>query len=111
MRYGIHVMAAQNQLGEVLIGDSHEYDEAIEPWDKPVIDALILDYLRRLLQLPDWTIASRWHGMYARHPGLPVFTADPQPGVTVMASPGGAGMTLSFGLAEEWWARGANGPG
>jgi FAD dependent oxidoreductase TIGR03364 len=104
IHYGIHIMAAQNQRGEVMIGDSHEYDEDIEPFDKPAIDQLILDYLRRMVQLPEWTIASRWHGLYAKHHTLPVFSAAPCPGVTIMASPGGAGMTLAFGLAEKWWA-------
>jgi FAD dependent oxidoreductase TIGR03364 len=102
-RYGIHVMASQNQLGEVVIGDSHEYEEAIEPFDKTVIDTLILTYLQRMVRLADDTIAGRWHGLYAKHPTLPVFSAEPNPGVTIMASPGGAGMTLSFGIAESWW--------
>jgi FAD dependent oxidoreductase TIGR03364 len=103
VRYGIHVMAAQNEAGEVVIGDSHEYDEDGEPFDKPAIDELILGYLRGLVRLPDWTIASRWHGSYARHPDGGAFTAEPQPGVTVVSAAGGAGMTLSFGNAEAWW--------
>jgi FAD dependent oxidoreductase TIGR03364 len=103
VQLGIHVMAAQNHLGEVVIGDSHEYDQDIEPFDKPEIDRLILDYLRELVELPDWTIAARWHGVYATHPTLAQFTAEPQPGCSIQASPGGAGMTLSFGLAERFW--------
>jgi hypothetical protein len=106
VRYGIHVMASQNHLGEVVIGDSHEYDEAIEPFDKAVIDGLILDYLRRMVRLPDETVAGRWHGHYAKHPTLPVFCARPRPGVSIMTAPGGAGMTLSFGLALDWWEAG-----
>jgi FAD dependent oxidoreductase TIGR03364 len=103
VHHGIHVMASQNQLGEVVIGDSHEFDQAIEPFDKAVIDDLILDYLRRMVRLPDETIAGRWHGQYAKHPSLPVLNAQPRPGVTIMVAPGGAGMTLSFGLAQAWW--------
>lgn len=99
-RYGIHVMATQSASAEFILGDSHEYGDDIEPFDKAEIDNLILQELRKIIQLPDWTISERWHGVYAKHPDLPVFRATPQPGVHVCVGPGGAGMTMSFGLAE-----------
>lgn len=105
LKLGIHVMASQNHLGEVVIGDSHEYDEAIEPFDKTEIDDLIITYLRRMVHLPEWTLAARWHGLYPKHPSLPLFVAEPQPGVMIFNAPGGSGMTMSFGYAEEWWER------
>jgi glycine/D-amino acid oxidase-like deaminating enzyme len=103
MRYGIHVMAAQNRAGEVVVGDSHEYEADIEPFDKSAIEELILNYLHGIVRLRDATIAARWHGIYAKHPSRPVFTAHPQPGVHVVAAPGGTGMTVSFGTAEDLW--------
>ena len=103
VKYGIHVMASQNDRGEVVIGDSHEYDGDISLFDKSEIDALILSYLRKLMKLPDWTISTRWHGMYAKHPEKTFVTREPQPGCVVAISPGGTGMTMSFGLAAQWW--------
>ena len=100
-RYGIHVMASQNGSGELILGDSHEYGADIEPFDKPEIDRLILDYLPTILDLPDLTIAARWHGIYAKHPTDSYFVAQPAPGATVATCVGGAGMTLSFGLADQ----------
>jgi glycine/D-amino acid oxidase-like deaminating enzyme len=100
-RYGIHVLVSQNAAGELVIGDSHEYDAAIEPFDKPEIDRLILDYLATFLHVPDLAIAARWHGIYARHPRDAAFVAHPAPGATVVTGAGGAGMTLSFGLADH----------
>jgi glycine/D-amino acid oxidase-like deaminating enzyme len=100
-RYGIHVMAAQNQAGEIVIGDSHEYGDAIEPFDKSEIDGLILDYLQTFLDAPGLRIAARWHGTYAKHPTRPYLVMHPVSAATVVTGVGGAGMTLSFGLAEK----------
>ena len=99
-KYGIHVMVSQNGRGEIIIGDSHEYDSAIEPFDKPEIDRLILDYLKTFLAA-DIRPTARWHGTYAKHPSLPYLRVSPAPNVTVVTATGGAGMTLSFGLAER----------
>lgn len=100
-RYGIHVMAAQNGRGEVILGDSHEYDDAIEPFDKSEIDDLILGYLSTFLKPPGLRITSRWHGIYVKHPTEPFLVRTPDDGVTAVNGVGGAGMTLSFGLAEQ----------
>lgn len=100
-RYGIHVLVAQNGRGELVLGDSHEYGEAIEPFDNPHIDELILGYLKTFLSVPDLTIAARWHGIYVKHPSEAYIIAHPSEGVLAVAGVGGAGMTLSFGLAEQ----------
>ena len=63
-----------------MIGDSHEYGDAIEPFDKPHIDDLILAYLRTFLTIPDLTIAARWHGVYVKHPTEAYVVARPDAG-------------------------------
>ena len=100
-RYGIHVLVSQNGRGELVLGDSHEYGDAIEPFDKQLIDDLVLRYLATFLSPPELRVVSRWHGVYGKHPTDPWFLAQPAAGVTVVTGLGGAGMTLSFGLAEH----------
>ena len=95
------VLVSQNQRGELSIGDSHEYDETEEPFDKPEIDALILAELRRFLRWPELEIASRWHGFYVKHATQPWVVLRPEADCTVVTGLGGAGMTLCFGLAEQ----------
>ena len=97
-------MASQNGLGEVIIGDSHEYGLLVDPFDKTEIDRLILEYLQTFLAVPELRIAQRWHGVYAKHPDRADFIAEPAPGVKIVNGVGGAGMTTSFGLAEEIFA-------
>jgi D-hydroxyproline dehydrogenase subunit beta len=98
---GIHVLVSQNGRGELTIGDSHEYGDEIEPFDKTEIDEWVLGYLKTFLDAPGLRIASRWHGTYVKHKSEPYVVIHPAPAVTAITGVGGAGMTLSFGLAEQ----------
>jgi FAD dependent oxidoreductase TIGR03364 len=99
---GIHVMAAQNGKGEITIGDSHEYGLHLDPFDRASINKLILDYLKTFLKINGNAIAETWHGIYPKLTnGDTEIFFSPDTGVYILNGVGGAGMTLSFGLAEE----------
>jgi FAD dependent oxidoreductase TIGR03364 len=99
---GIHVMAAQNGKGEITIGDSHEYGLQLNPFDRASTNKLILDYLKIFLKINGNAIAETWHGIYPKLTnGDTEIFFSPDPGVYILNGVGGAGMTLSFGLAEE----------
>jgi FAD dependent oxidoreductase TIGR03364 len=104
-RFGVHVMFSQNSAGEVVIGDSHEYDDHIPPFDRAEIETLILQHAATLAALPKQPISRRWNGTYlklaAGRNGPVVLT--PEPGVYVLVAAGGTGMTMSFGIAEKLW--------
>jgi FAD dependent oxidoreductase TIGR03364 len=99
--WGIHVMVSQNALGELTIGDSHEYGLAVDPFDKPQVSALILHYAKKYLRVPSLQIAQHWHGVYAKHPQHPYLNLSPCRSVRVVTVTSGIGMTMSFGIAER----------
>jgi glycine/D-amino acid oxidase-like deaminating enzyme len=74
-------------------------------FNREAIDGLILRYLESFTRFPNPSIAQRWYGVYSKHPSLPYFTSEPEPGVRVVTGTSGSGMTLSFGLAESLTAR------
>lgn len=97
---GIHVMASQHDTAEITIGDSHTYGLDLDPFSEEHTDELILNYLAKMANTAEWDITSRWHGTYSKHPSEPLFKEKIDEVTTVVTSPGGAGMTLSFGYAE-----------
>lgn len=101
VQWHIHVMMSQNGLGELIIGDSHEYGLTLDPFDRDFINQYILDYLQGFAHVPELKIAETWHGIYAKLPGKTEYIGEPESGVTIVNGLSGAGMTLSFGLAEE----------
>lgn len=98
---GVHILLAQNSQGELIIGDSHHYSKTVEPFDKEEVNELILNYLDSFTQLGHLKITERWHGVYPKLQGQINMLVEPEPNVMIVNGLGGAGMTLSFGLAEE----------
>ena len=100
-RWGIHGLVSQTACGELTLGDSHEYGLSIDVFNREEIDELILRYISKFLRAPTLRVAQRWHGVYAKHPEKPYLILEPAAGVRIVTSPGGSGMTLSFGVAAE----------
>lgn len=100
--HGIHILATQTARGGITIGDSHDYAHTHDPFEKQAVFDAILDYFDGFVRLPDRRIEEYWHGVY---PSLvskaPHLVAEVEPGVCVVNGVGGAGMTLSFGIAQD----------
>jgi len=99
--HGVHVLLAQNQMGELIIGDSHHYSKTVEPFEYEEVNNIILNYLESFTDLGNITITERWHGIYPKVQGHTHIVLHPEPNVIIVNGLGGAGMTLSFGLAEQ----------
>ncbi|MDB4922583.1 TIGR03364 family FAD-dependent oxidoreductase [Mucilaginibacter sp.] len=106
LKWGIHVMVSQNGSGELTIGDSHEYGLVHDPFDKEFINDMITSYLQTFATFKDWKLLQSWHGIYPKMTnGATELIVDIAPGVTVINGVGGNGMTLSFGLCEEYFLK------
>ncbi|RZL19673.1 MAG: TIGR03364 family FAD-dependent oxidoreductase [Pedobacter sp.] len=102
LKWGIHVMAAQNHTGELTIGDSHEYGLVHDPFNKDFINKMILSYLGTFTRLKDTQIIQTWNGILPKLTnGQTELVLQPADGVTIINGLGGNGMTLSFGLCEQ----------
>jgi FAD dependent oxidoreductase TIGR03364 len=102
IKNGIHVMVSQNSLGELTVGDSHEYSLTHDPFDRVFINQLIQDYLSTFINCKDWQLVETWNGIYPKMTDdRTYFFNQPESGIYILNGLGGAGMTLSFGLAEE----------
>ena len=101
VRWGIHLLVSQHEDGQLTIGDSHEYGLEVTPFMRAEIDQLILEYLDTFLDVSSFEVTERWYGVYAKHPSRPYILEELLPGVHLATGVGGAGMTLSFGLAAK----------
>ena len=100
-RFGIHVLVSQISTGEIILGDSHEYGLDLSPFDSGSINELILGYLDTFARFPEPAIVENWHGDYPKLAGRTDFVLEAEPGITIVNGLSGAGMTMSFGLAQE----------
>ncbi len=102
LRLGIHVMVSQNGKGELTVGDSHEYGLSFTPFDEVYINDLIISYLKEFAITDKWEQIQSWHGVYPKMTNRNTdIVLEAEEGVYIINGLGGAGMTLSFGFAEE----------
>lgn len=102
LKWGIHVMVSQHGNGELTIGDSHEYGLSPDPFDRQTINQLIVDYLGTFARFKDRRLSQSWNGVYAKMTnGENHVFEQLDSNVYALNALSGAGMTLSFGLAEH----------
>ena len=97
---GLNLMFTQRPDGDLVIGDTHSYDQVPDVFPAESWDALIVNKIRDLLDIGDFDVRYRWQGVYASASD-PFLVAEPSPGVHVVSVTSGIGMTTSFGLAAD----------
>ena len=99
---GIHILMVQDPDGSFVIGDSHEYTSGdLSDVLDARIEALILSEARKLLDLPSWEVAERWHGVYAMPGHGELYRATIDGVVHVVTGIRGKGMTTGPAVARE----------
>jgi FAD dependent oxidoreductase TIGR03364 len=97
---GIHLIAVQSADGSIVVGDSHDYGDAPDPFHHERIDALILEEFAAVLGTPS-PVIERWVGIYASSPKQNWFSRTVAPKVHVTAVTCGAGMSTAFAIGER----------
>jgi FAD dependent oxidoreductase TIGR03364 len=97
---GVHLIVTQSADGTLVVGDSHVYGEALDPFQHVEVDALILDEFRQVLGEPP-PVLERWIGTYAWSPDRNWVSREVAPGVHVTVVTCGAGMSTAFAIGED----------
>jgi len=97
---GVHLIVAQSADGSLVVGDSHEYSDAPDPFQHERINALILEEFTAVLGPPP-PVIERWTGSYAWSSRQNWFSREVGPGVHVTVVTCGAGMSTAFAIGER----------
>jgi FAD dependent oxidoreductase TIGR03364 len=100
-REGIHLIAVQSADGSLVVGDSHVYGNAPEPFAQDRIDALIMDAFDQIFDLPGRRIIGRWCGSYASASDRVVMVDEPADNIRLVMVTGGTGASTGFALGEQ----------
>jgi FAD dependent oxidoreductase TIGR03364 len=99
---GIHILTVQDPDGSFVVGDSHEYGsgDLSEILDTH-LETLILSEARKLLRLPSWEIAERWHGVYSMPKNAEIYRETIDEVIHIVTGIRGKGMTTGPAVARE----------
>ncbi|KQM97781.1 FAD-dependent oxidoreductase [Sphingobium sp. Leaf26] len=97
---GIHLIAVQSADGSLVVGDSHDYGDAPDPFHHERIDSLMLEEFAAVLGAPS-PVIERWIGVYASSAKQNWFHHEAAPHVHVIAVTCGAGMSTAFAIGER----------
>jgi FAD dependent oxidoreductase TIGR03364 len=97
---GVHLIVVQSADGSLVIGDSHHYGTAPDPFAADGVDEIILKEYRKVFTRFQPNVVSRWIGTYASA-DRPMFIDKPTPDIRLVMITGGNGASTSFAIAEE----------
>lgn len=103
LAHGIHLIAVQSADGSLVVGDSHHYGSAPQPFASEAVNQLMLRHMSEALHIENAEVVERWTGIYPSSAEAPCFVKAPDEATRVVAVTSGSGASTAFGLAEEVW--------
>ncbi|RYY98250.1 MAG: TIGR03364 family FAD-dependent oxidoreductase [Comamonadaceae bacterium] len=104
LAHGVHLIVVQSADGSLVVGDSHHYGAAPEPFGQEAVDALILRHLREALRLKQATVSARWVGTHASSASQDCLIDAPDDATRLVLVTSGTGASTAFGIAEDVFA-------
>lgn len=101
LAHGVNLIVAQDADGSLVVGDSHHYDEAVEPFASEAVDALIFDEMDAVLEVPRLGIAEHWLGVYPVADVAPLVRERVADRALAVCVTSGTGMSTAFAIGEE----------
>jgi len=101
---GIHLIVVQSADGSLVVGDSHHYSAAPEPFANQRVDELILRHLHDTLTLKASTVTERWVGIYPSSASTDCIIDKPDDATRLVIVTSGTGASTAFGIAEDTFA-------
>ncbi|MCD2514305.1 TIGR03364 family FAD-dependent oxidoreductase [Comamonas endophytica] len=101
---GIHLIVVQSADGSLVVGDSHHYSAAPEPFADQRVDDLILRHLHGTLKLEACAVTERWVGIYPSSARTDCLIDQPDDATRLVIVTSGTGASTAFGIAEDTFA-------
>jgi hypothetical protein len=98
---GVHLIAVQSGDGSLVVGDSHVYGQAENPFATIDFEHLILDEFASVFAGRVPPVIERWVGTYASSSNQQWFVETPEPEVRLSVVTSGAGMSTAFAIGER----------
>lgn len=104
LAHGVHLIVVQSSDGTLVVGDSHHYGAAPEPFGRTEVDDIILRHLRAALNLEQCQVVERWVGSYPSSQTQTCLIEAPDAATRLVAVTSGTGASTAFGIAEDVFA-------
>ncbi|GKS74138.1 TIGR03364 family FAD-dependent oxidoreductase [Acidovorax sp. SUPP950] len=98
---GIHLIVVQSADGSLVVGDSHHYSAAPQPFADERVDDLILRHLRDTVKLQACRVTERWVGIYPSSATTDCLIDRPDDATRLVIVTSGTGASTAFGIAED----------